>query len=104
MIRKNYFIFATRNENFPICLRHCIYSADVSNPNHRGIANAKEGDLALLYVFEPHKTFYGLFEIEAEVESKDSTVKLAGVSQITSEKTNSTNFKVPISDAASSHT
>lgn len=63
MLRKNFFIFTTFKRHFNIDLKHCVYGADVSRPEQRGIANAKKGDLALIWVYED-KTLYGVFEIE----------------------------------------
>lgn len=63
MPRKNFFIFTTFKKHFNIDLKHCIYGADVSRSEQRGIANAKRGDLALIWVYED-KTLYGIFEIE----------------------------------------
>jgi len=63
MLRRNFFIFTTFRKHFDIDLTHCIYGADVSRSEQRGIANAKKGDLALIWVYED-KTLYGIFEIE----------------------------------------
>ena len=63
MLRKNFFIFTTFKKHFNIDLKHCIYGANVSRSGQRGIANAKRGDLALIWVYED-KTLYGIFEIE----------------------------------------
>jgi len=63
MAWRNLFIFTTFKKHFNIDLKHCIYGADVKRPEQRGIANAKNGDLALIWVYED-KTLYGIFEIE----------------------------------------
>ena len=63
MPRRNFFIFTTFKKHFNIDLKHCIYGADVSRSEQRGIANVKRGDLALIWVYED-KTLYGIFEVE----------------------------------------
>ena len=65
-MRRNFFIFLTKEENLKVCMKHLLYGADVSQSDQRSLANVKAGDLALIWV-PGTKLLYGIFEILGRV-------------------------------------
>jgi len=65
-VRRNFFIFLTKETNFGVCMEHLLYGADVSRPEQRSLGNVKPGDLALIWVPEI-KQLYGVFEIQDRI-------------------------------------
>ncbi len=65
-MKRNFFIFLTKESNFPICMEHLLYGADVSRNDQRSLGNVKPGDLALIWVPET-KLLYGVLEIQNRI-------------------------------------
>lgn len=65
-MKRNFFIFLTKESNFPICMRHLLYGADVRRNDQRSLGNVKPGDLALIWVPET-KLLYGVLEIQNRI-------------------------------------
>jgi len=65
-MRRNFFIFLTKEDNFRICVRHLVYGADVRRNDQRSLGNVKPGDLAMIWVPET-KLLYGVFEIQDRI-------------------------------------
>ena len=57
-MRRNFFIFVERLRNFKVSMRHLLYGAKITRPEHRALANVKEGDIIFVYVME-QRSLYG---------------------------------------------
>jgi len=57
-LRKNFFIFVERLRNFKISMKYLLYGAKITRPEHRALANVKEGDIIFVYVME-QRALYG---------------------------------------------
>jgi len=76
--RRNFFIFSTKKKStFNILLKHMIYAAKLQRPEHRVLANFKEGDLCFLYVME-ERALYGVFEAIGRVFEGPTDIELGG--------------------------
>lgn len=65
-MRRNFFIFLTKESNFRIAMRLLLYGANVSRNDQRSLGNVKPGDLAMIWVPE-QKLLYGVFEIQNRI-------------------------------------
>lgn len=65
-MRRNFFVFLNRENNFRIGMKHLLYGADVRRNDQRSLGNVKPGDLAMIWVPET-KLLYGVFEIENRI-------------------------------------
>ncbi len=65
-IERNYFIFVDRIENFAITMKHLVYGANISRPEHRALCNVKPGDIVFIYVMD-ERCLYGPFVAESRV-------------------------------------
>lgn len=72
-MKRNFFIFLTKEINFTVCMRHLLYGADVSRPDQRSLGNVKPRDLALIWVPET-KQLYGVFEIQNRIFYDDTDI------------------------------
>lgn len=57
-MRENFFIFVERLRNFEISMKYLLYGANITRPEHRALANVKEGDIIFVYVME-NRALYG---------------------------------------------
>lgn len=57
-MKENFFIFVERLRNFRVSMRYLLYGAKISRPEHRALANVKEGDVIFVYVME-QRALYG---------------------------------------------
>lgn len=65
-IQNNVYIFVTRRKHLQISLKHLLYPATITRPEHRALANVKEGDICFLYEMDS-RILYGIFEAEGRV-------------------------------------
>ena len=66
MLRRNFFIFQTRDENFDIVVSRCLYGADISRPEQRPLCNSKPGDLVFIWNIDK-RSLYGPFEVASRL-------------------------------------
>ena len=66
MAEVNFFVFVDRLSNFRVTLRHLVYGANISRPEHRALCNVKRGDLIFIYVMDT-RSLYGPFIAEGRV-------------------------------------
>jgi len=59
-LRRNFFIFVERLRNFKVSMKYLLYGAKITRPEHRALANVKEGDIVFVYVME-QRSLYGPF-------------------------------------------
>jgi len=84
MLKKNFFIFVSHQNNFDICLRRLVYGANLSNSAHRALANVKKGDILFLYNMDS-RSLYGpflasgrVFKVEGDIGWRTPDGRVAG--------------------------
>jgi len=72
-LRRNFFIFLTKENNLQVCMKFGQYGADMSQNDQHSLGNVKPGDLALIWVPDS-KSLYGLFEVTSPLFYDDANI------------------------------
>jgi hypothetical protein len=65
-VQNNFYIFVTKRKHFQTSLKHLVYPAKITRPEHRALANVKKGDMCFIYEMDS-RIMYGLFEVEDRI-------------------------------------